>query len=815
MPMRLKDPTPKKETDFNFLICNFYADTLSHDMSNPTGASDLQKVDFFEFTLNNLNEGIVWTDQSGIIVYANETSLKWFGTSKTELIGKPIHQILQDERFEAWLAQLMKNPDRKSAALSVAWNGRKTDIHALVSFAVGQNSYNCFLFKSGNSDEDPNEMLRIISEGTAAVVGGDFFRSLAYHIIISTGIRYAIVTECANIAKTKVRTLVYIERDNFLDNFEYDLTGTPCEIVMRGENYYCTADLDALFPEEEGVKSYFGVPIFLSNGEIIGHIAVFDSKPMSVSEQKLNVLKIFASRAGAEIERKRNEEIVRENMARYKGLFEDSPIGIGEEDLSAIKKHIDILKKDYGEDLQSIFAQHPQEVDACYQRLKRQNANRAQISLFDLDTFEEYLAYLSKSFQPREFIDVILAFDSGAKIFEREIAVRTAAGHRKFLKSKRAILPGSERDWAKTILTCVDITEQKLAEENLKQALAEVEELKTKLEAENIYLQQEIKYEHNFEEIISQSPVFKKVLEKIELVAETDATVLILGESGTGKELIARAIHSISKRGDRPLVKVNCAALPANLIESELFGHEKGAFTGAIAQKIGRFELADGGTLFLDEIGEMPLEIQSKLLRVLQEGEFERVGSSKTMKVDVRVIAATNRDLETSVNSKEFRADLFYRLNVFPISAPPLRGRKEDIPVLVTHFCKKHGARMGKKISSVAKSALDVLMAYNWPGNVRELENVIERGLVIAKSNILEFGDWLPGVNLITEKAPAPISADMPKQALEDVERSHILDILKQTNWKIRGADGAALILAINPTTLEARMKKLGIQRPR
>jgi transcriptional regulator with GAF, ATPase, and Fis domain len=262
-------------------------------------------------------------------------------------------------------------------------------------------------------------------------------------------------------------------------------------------------------------------------------------------------------------------------------------------------------------------------------------------------------------------------------------------------------------------------------------------------------------------------------------------------------------------------VKVNCAALPASLIESELFGHEKGAFTGAIAQKIGRFELADGGTIFLDEIGEMPLEIQAKLLRILQEGEFERVGSSKMQKVDVRVIAATNRDLESSVESKEFRADLFYRLNVFPISSPPLRSRKEDIPILVNHFCRKYGTRLGKKMTSVSKEVLDTLMYYNWPGNIRELENVVERGLIISRSNVLEPGEWLP---VIKNKSDIEPMHDLPDhgsaKSLDNLEREHIIEVMKSTKWKVRGEDGAAKILNLNPTTLEARMKKLGIKKP-
>jgi PAS domain S-box-containing protein len=358
-----------------------------------------------------------------------------------------------------------------------------------------------------------------------------------------------------------------------------------------------------------------------------------------------------------------------------------------------------------------------------------------------------------------------------------------------------------------------DITRRKEAEQKLKQsnidlkaALAEVKTLKARLEQENKYLQQEIKLTHNFEEIISQSKKFKIVLRQVEQVARTGATVLILGESGTGKELIARAVHNISNRKSRALVKVNCAALPATLIESELFGHEKGAFTGALARKVGRFELADGGSIFLDEVGEIPIELQPKLLRVLQEGEFERLGNPTTIKVDVRVIAATNVNLKDAAAKGTFREDLYYRLNVFPIHVPSLRERKEDIPLLTRHFLLKYNAQFGKKIEVITEKAMNSLIDYNWPGNVRELENVIERALIISQGKKLNIGDSIPSVrNEVAEKETV---------TLADNERSYILKILKLTNWRISGEKGAAKILDINRTTLEARMKKLGIDRP-
>ncbi|MFT6871597.1 MAG: formate hydrogenlyase transcriptional activator [Roseivirga sp.] len=417
-----------------------------------------------------------------------------------------------------------------------------------------------------------------------------------------------------------------------------------------------------------------------------------------------------------------------------------------------------------------------------------------------------------------ENADSLLIQEGVQDQFEREVGVegyfgvpilnesRDCIGHIAIFNKEELRLSQEEREILKLFSdrAAVEI-ERKIANEKLLEAVDEVQSLKNRLEAENTYLQEEIKLEHNFQEIITQSERFRSVLSLSEQVAITDATVLILGESGTGKELLARAIHNISKRSDRPLVKVNCAALPANLIESELFGHEKGAFTGAFAKKMGRFELADGGTLFLDEIGELPLELQSKILRILQEGEFERVGSANTQKVDVRIIAATNRVLEKEVENGDFRADLYYRLNVFPINSIPLRDRKEDIPLLVKHFVNRYSDKIGKKIVSIPKRAINSLQGYHWPGNIRELENVIERSVILSTGNSLELGDWLPKSSkqsVITKLEP-----------LDEFERKYIIHVLQKTTWRVSGEKGAAKILGMKPTTLESRMKKLGIKR--
>jgi formate hydrogenlyase transcriptional activator len=349
--------------------------------------------------------------------------------------------------------------------------------------------------------------------------------------------------------------------------------------------------------------------------------------------------------------------------------------------------------------------------------------------------------------------------------------------------------------------------------------------LKDKLAEEKLYLEEEIRSEFNFEEIIGDSPALKRALAQVELVAPAGTAVLITGDTGTGKELIARAIHNLSPRRERTFVKINCAAIPSGLLESELFGHERGAFTGALAQKIGRFELADRGTLFLDEVADLPLELQPKLLRVLQEQEFERLGSNHTQRVDVRIVAATNGDLAKLVAERAFRSDLYYRLNVFPIHIPALRERPEDVPLLVRYFVQKFSRRLNKAVSYVPAEAMEALAGYSWPGNIRELENFIERAVLLSPGKELRV--------TISELKPVAVAADAGADfsspstslssstsanthitTLEDAERQHILRALRQTEWRIAGPKGAAAILDMKRTTLQARMRKLGIRRP-
>ncbi len=609
--------------------------------------------------------------------------------------------------------------------------------------------------------------LREIVEGVEAKVGEQFFPALVQQLATALNVTYAFVSEFC-VDRTKVRTLAFWAGDHFENNLEYAIAGTPCEKVLAGELYHCVEGVADRFPlhrkelEELDVQSYLAIPVTSASGHVLGHLAVMDRRPMALEQLDLSIFKVFGARAGAELERMHMVAVIKENEERLRDLFDEAPIAYVHEGLDS----------------------------------KFIRANRAAMRSLGI-TPDQVEGTYGKSFIP----DTPDAQRRLREAFESIGRGTDTSGVVLELRRKDNGKPLWIKWWSRpdpsgacTRTMFIDITEQMLMEQD-----------KARLEAENVYLQEEIKTSHNFEEIVGTSTPIKKVLQAIEQVAATDATVLIAGETGTGKELIARAIHHLSNRKDGVLVKVNCAAIPAGLIESELFGHEKGAFTGALARKIGRFELADKATIFLDEVGEIPLELQTKLLRVLQEGEFERLGSTKTLKVHVRVIAATNRDLDKEVREGRFRSDLYYRLKVFPIQLPALRERTQDIPLLVSYFVKKYSGAMGRKVESVAAGAMDLLKRYPWPGNIRELEHVVERAVILSQGPQLELGDWMPMSAGPTGAAPAA--------PLEDVERAHIVSVLTHTHWRVSGDKGAAKILGLNPTTLEARMKKLGISR--
>lgn len=664
--------------------------------------------------------------------------------------------------------------------------------------------------------EQSEQLIRTITEGTSAVTGNDFFRSLVQHLAGALRLRYAFVAEC--LPNERARSLAFWKNGKLSENFEYDLEGTPCLNVVAGQACFHPDRLQQLFPKDADLvtlraESYHGVPVLDSTHHIVGHLVVMDDRPMREDPLRLAVLETFAARAGVELERVRAYEDVNRlnlelgalleiNRAVGRHLDRDELFGA----LAACLKTL-VPTERFGIEL-------PIEGDRLQGHILtpgRAGAEPTQPTVLPAQGTachwvmqqREWVVTASRD-ELRERFPVTFDVMSGIGM-ESLLAMPLVSGGQSraalfFMAAAKGAYQPLRRGFLEQVAGAVAVAlDDCLAHE-------EVRRLRDRLAVEKVYLQEEIKTDHNFEEIIGTSTAIKKVLQSIEQVAATDAAVLVTGETGTGKELIARAIHYLSKRKDGVLVKVNCAAIPAGLIESELFGHEKGAFTGALARKLGRFELADKATLFLDEVGEIPLELQTKLLRVLQEGEFERLGSTKTLKVSVRVIAATNRDLEQEVREGRFRSDLYYRLKVFPINLPALRDRKQDIPLLATYFVKKYGLAMGKKIDSVPAPAMESLKNYPWPGNIRELEHVIERAVILSPGAQLELGDWLP------KSMPGQPAGRV--KSLEDVEREHILAVLEHADWRVSGEKGAARLLGLNPTTLEARMKKLGITRP-
>jgi PAS domain S-box-containing protein len=641
--------------------------------------------------------------------------------------------------------------------------------------------------------QDDIAALRAIVEGTSRSTGEEFFRSLVRSLAFAIDVQYAFVAEFTEV-ESRVRTRAFWAKDRIVDNIEYDLAGTPCQDVVRGGLCHHPQGIRESFPDdlaliELHIESYLGVPLAGSDGTVIGHLAVFDPRPMPKMPRRLYIFEIFAARAAAELQRLRMEQALRESEQRFRDLFDEAPIAY------------------VFEDTETRFVK----------------ANQAAIKLLGLKP-EDVPGTVGMS---------LVAPDQATQERIHETFAEIQKGKERTLpelelRRKNDGKPIWVQFWSRpepdgklTRTMIIDITDRVLAERE-----------KARLQQESVYLQEEIKAAYNFEEIIGRSPALAAVLEHVRAVAPTGASVLIQGETGTGKELIARAIHSFGKRRDKPLIKVNCAALPASLVESELFGHEKGAFTGAIARRVGRFELANGGTIFLDEIGELPLEMQAKLLRVLQEQEFDRIGGRTPIRVDVRVIAATNRDLAKAVRDREFREDLFYRLNVFPIQLPPLRQRVGDVPLLAYYFLSRFAAQLGKHIHGIEPATMDRLVAYPWPGNIRELENVVERAVILGRGELLEIDPMTLPVAPSSGAAARPVPADSDSQratppatspggppvagtsTLEGVERNHIRAVLDKTNWRIEGLGGAAQILGLHPNTLRSRMKKLGIARP-
>jgi len=634
-------------------------------------------------------------------------------------------------------------------------------------------------------------LLQAIIAGTSTVTGQEFFRSLVENLSKGLGVRFSFVAEC--LPGKRARSLAVWLDNQAGKDFEYDLRGTPCLKVSEGQTCHYECALPKLFPDDKplaamGAESYLGVPLRDSTQTVIGHLVIIDDKPMAHDPLVLSVMETFASRAGIELERTRAFDQLKrqfqEGEERLRDLFDEAPIAYVNEGLDSkfIRANKTALKT---------LGIKPEDVPHTYGKNFIPDTPEAQRRL------KEAFESIGKGIDTRGVVLELRRADNGKPLWIQWWSRPDVSGH-----------------YTRTMF--IDITERVLMERE-----------KARLEAQNNYLQEEIRNEHNFTEIVGNSAELREVLRQVEQVARTDSTVLILGETGTGKELIARAIHDRSPRKERALVKVNCGAISAGLVESELFGHVKGAFTGALAARDGRFKLADGGTIFLDEVGELPPDTQVKLLRVLQEQEFEPIGSSKTVKVDVRVVAATNRDLAEAVREGKFRADLFYRLNVVPLRVPALRERSSDIPLLVLFFMQRYAKKLGKSLNHVSEETMQRLTNYAWPGNIRELQNVIERAAILSDGEGLTLaGDFQPSTSAPVRRteavAPEGVHASKPIRpapapaggALEEVERRHIESVLLQTNWMIEGARGAAKILSMNPSTLRSRMQKLGIKRP-
>jgi len=686
------------------------------------------------------------------------------------------------------------------------------------------------------------QTLHSVVVGTASAAGSQFFRSLVEHVASALGARYAFVTRCDG--SGNARSLAFWSGDGLAEDFEYNIVGHPCYQVMQGETLHVEKDIQLQFPSDTGLvdwgaESYLGVPMLDEDRGVVGHIAVLDTRPMTYSPHAVELLTIFAARATAELKNLQARSELQASLdrvqaleARHRTLLEINNMLISnltqEELFQAISE---ALRQVVAFDRSAIFLHDPES-----DRLRLLVAETKAVPFphfvpgWEVPVEGSLGGWVFRNCRAlrrnnlareHEYEIEKMLLDQG---FRSLVLVPLIVRGKPIGTLNLASLKGDQYPDDKVEYLQEVANQVALAIENMR-SYEEIAALQAKLQAENVYLQEEIQTEHNFEEIVGNHPSMLVLLRNVETVAPTDSTVLILGETGTGKELIARAIHSRSKRKNRPLVKVNCGAIPTGLVESELFGHMKGAFTGALERRVGRFELADGGTLFLDEVSELPLETQVKLLRVLQEHEFEPLGSSRTIRVDVRLIAASNRNMEKFVEEGRFRPDLYYRLNVLPIVLPSLRERRSDIRLLTAFFVERFSRQLGKVVSAVSTETMELLTRYDWPGNIRELQNVIERAVVLSSGPVLKLGrNLLPATSSErSSRAPESVatvesggtpSGESEAPSLAQMEKRHILAVLARTDWQIEGPRGAALILDIHPNTLRSRMKKLGIKRP-
>jgi PAS domain S-box-containing protein len=629
-------------------------------------------------------------------------------------------------------------------------------------------------------------VLRLLVEGTVSTTGVGFFRALVKNLCEALDTSGAWITEFLPEAQ-RLRSLAFWLNGEYVERYEYDIEGTPCQPVIEEQSLaHFPENVIELFPEDPDLPglnavSYMGVPLLDTDGELLGHLAVLDTRPMPTQPRLLEVFQLFAERAAAEYRRLRAAQRVQAREEQLTRLLDGAmdAILVLDSRLAVIRANPaaervfgwsagDLL----GRDVRTLLDTESWQLFSDQARIleTRSDADRQHWFPHDLGA----LGYDGVPF-PAE--TTLSCFTSGGQVFHT------------------------------VILRNVD---ERLQAENRIRMLSD--------EAE--YLREVVRDASGSDDIIGSSPPMQRLFEAMEKVAATDTTVLVLGETGTGKELVARSIHRSSPRHDGPLVRVNCAAVPGALMESEFFGHEKGAFTGATNRREGRFSLADGGTILLDEVGELPLDLQAKLLRVLQEGEFEPLGATSTRTVDVRVIAATNRDLQVMVSEGAFREDLYYRLNVFPLEVPPLRDRGWDIEFLAAVFAERFAGRMGRRVEQLTADDIRRLSIYHWPGNVRELQNVVERAIILSTSSTIEIARALPpATNQEESRVAGPPSTPLPsiltRNEMLALERDNILRALDARDWKIAGDSGAARLLDVPASTLSSRMKALDITRTR
>ncbi len=630
---------------------------------------------------------------------------------------------------------------------------------------------------------DEETALRIVMEGTASETGENFFKALVENLAKVLNIKGAWVTEY-NKENRQLNSLAFWLAGDWVEQYNYNIAGTPCEPVVEEKELIHVADnVVELYPNDPDLEpldavSYIGVPLLDQDGCVLGHLAVFDTKPLPEESWVNSVFNIFASRASAELQRIEAENEVREREEKLSRLVDSAMDAIIElNNMLEVTMMNSAAEKVFGIKTELIKG------NSFLNLLCDESAEKFPSLIQELGSQPEGKRYLwiSGGLQAQKSDGTV--FPADATISQYEL---------------------SKRRHYTIILR--NINEHLEAENKIKL-----------LSDETQYLKEEIQELSNFGEIVGDSEPLRRVFEDINQVSKTDSTVLILGETGTGKELVARAIHGTSKRSDKSLIRINCGAIPANLIESELFGHEKGAFTGATSKRDGRFKLADKGTIFLDEVGELPLDLQTKLLRVLQEGEFEPVGNSETLHVDVRVIAATNVDLLKAADEGKFRTDLYYRLNVFPIIVPPLRDRGEDIIKLAEVFITKVSDRIGISIEALNDEQKKSLLNHDWPGNVRELQNVIELAVITSKDSRLNLERALPSAlsKNVGSQNNKQEQTFQTIEELQELEKDNIIRALTKTNWRIYGEKGAAKLLGTPPTTLSSKMKSLGIKKPK